>query len=318
MPNPSSTNISPNESIYIGRFAPSPTGLLHFGSLVSALASYLDARHHRGRWLVRMEDIDPPREQAGAAAAILRSLEDHGLHWDGAVTYQSQRLDIYASYLTQLQAHEVIYPCNCTRQDLTAMEGIYNGRCRARSVDINRAHALRLKLYDLPTHITSLANITSLVGDELLTFTDLVQGIQQQNLRLEAGDQIVKRKDGLFAYQLAVVVDDIAQHITHIIRGSDLLDVTARQIFLHRLLHASVPQFGHVTLATHNNGQKLSKQNLAPPLQSADAGTNLWQALEFLGQNPPQGLYGATPNELLEWGKQHWQLTKIKGLSASI
>ena len=297
---------------YIGRFAPSPTGLLHFGSLVTALASYLDAHHNRGQWFVRMEDIDPPREEKGAAAAILRSLEDHKLHWDGPVIYQSQRLDIYADYLAQLQANDLIYPCNCTRQDLAAMGRLYNGHCRTRSINLAEAHALRLKLYDLPVKAVELA------GDELLTFTDLIQGIQQQNLRTEVGDQILKRKDGLFAYQLAVVVDDIAQHITHVIRGSDLIDVTARQIFLFHLLRSPIPEFGHVTLATYSNGQKLSKQNLAPPLQSIDAGTNLWQALTFLGQNPPKALYTAQPDEIVEWGKQNWQLTKIKTLSASI
>ncbi len=297
---------------YIGRFAPSPTGLLHFGSLVSALASYLDAHHNHGQWLVRIEDIDPPREQAGATDAILRSLEDHGLQWHGTVIYQSQRLDVYADYLAQLQANNLIYSCNCTRQALAAMGGIYSGRCRTRSIDVTQSHALRLKLYDLPSSAISLA------GTELLKFNDLLQGIQQQNLRHDVGDQILKRKDGLFAYQLAVVVDDIEQQITHIIRGSDLLEVTARQIFLFRLLQTPAPEFGHVTLATYSNGQKLSKQNLAPPLQSVDAGANLWQALNFLGQEPPKELYAAQPNELLDWGKQNWQLTKIRALSASI
>lgn len=316
-------NTAPIPSPYIGRFAPSPTGPLHFGSLVSALASYLDARHHGGQWLVRMEDLDPPREQAGAADAILQSLEDHGLYWDGSLVYQSQRLALYQDYLGKLQNAGCIYACDCTRQDLAVMGGIYNGRCRSRAVDLRSAHALRLKLYDLPA-------IPALPGDKLV-FEDLVQGRQQQNLRSEAGDQIVKRKDGLFAYQLAVVVDDIEQRISHIIRGSDLLEVSARQLFLHQLLRAlqfgalsketpgqRAPQFGHVTLATHSDGQKLSKQNFAPPLDSATAGINIWQALTFLRQNPPRELSGASPGELLDWGKKHWQLTNIKGLSASI
>lgn len=295
---------------YIGRFAPSPTGPLHFGSLVSALASYLDAHHNRGQWLLRMEDLDPPREQPGAAAAILQSLEEHGLYWDGEVTYQSQRLEVYQEHLLQLQEAGLVYACDCTRQDLAAMGGIYNGRCRTRAVNRSNDHALRLKLYDLPTE--------SHRADGLLVFQDLVQGRQEQNLRSEAGDQIVKRKDGLFAYQLAVVVDDIAQQITHIIRGSDLLEVSARQIFLYQLFKARVPQFGHVTLVAHSDGQKLSKQNFAPALNSAVAGGNIWRALAFLGQNPPQELAGASPAELLLWGKKHWQLTNIKGLSASI
>ncbi|GGY80074.1 glutamyl-Q tRNA(Asp) synthetase [Cellvibrio zantedeschiae] len=298
---------SSTQSGYIGRFAPSPTGPLHFGSLVSALASYLDAHHNGGKWLVRMEDLDPPREQAGAADAILRCLEDYGLGWDDSVIYQSQRWDLYEAYLSRLRQQNLLYPCDCTRQDLQAMGGIYNGRCRSRHPDINQPHAQRLKLYDLPTGFFQ--------SDEL-RFTDLIQGEQTQNLRTQAGDQILKRKDGLYAYQLAVVVDDIEQGITHIIRGSDLLDVTARQIFLFQLLSAPVPKFGHVTLASQSNGQKLSKQNLAPALELKDAGTNLWLALAFLGQKPPQELYGATSKELLSWGKNNWQLPAIKGLSA--
>jgi glutamyl-Q tRNA(Asp) synthetase len=298
--------MSTNTPPYRGRFAPSPTGPLHFGSLVSALASYLDAKHHNGRWLVRMEDLDPPREQAGAADSILRCLEDHGLHWDEAVVYQSQRYSVYEDYLGRLHGRQLLYPCDCTRQDLQAMGGIYNGRCRNREVDSSLPYALRLKLYDLPGRQTP---------DELC-FIDLIQGPQCQQLRREAGDQILKRKDGLYAYQLGVVVDDIEQGITHIIRGADLLEVTARQIFLFKLLGAAVPEFGHVTLATQPNGQKLSKQNLAPALDAKDAGENLWQALQFLQQQPPVELKAATPAELLTWGVTRWRRDSIKGLSA--
>ncbi|MFO1390428.1 tRNA glutamyl-Q(34) synthetase GluQRS [Cellvibrio sp.] len=296
-----------NPSPYIGRFAPSPTGPLHFGSLVSALASYLDAHHHNGKWLVRMEDLDPPREQAGAADAILRCLEAYGLEWDDSVVYQSQRWDLYEKYLSRLRKQDLLYPCDCTRQDLQTMGGIYNGRCRHRQINTTQAHAQRLKLYDLPTGFN--------LGEEL-RFTDLIQGEQIQNLRTQAGDQILKRKDGLYAYQLAVVVDDIEQGITHIIRGSDLLEVTARQIFLFQLLGAPVPTFGHVTLASQPNGQKLSKQNLAPALRFEDAATNLWHALIFLGQKPPQELLEYSPSEILMWAKDHWTLKNIKGLSA--
>lgn len=294
---------------YTGRFAPSPTGPLHFGSLVSALASYLDAHCQQGKWLVRMEDLDPPREQPGAAASILQCLEDHGLHWDGTVAYQSQRYRRYEDYLERLRQRDLLYPCDCTRQDLQTMGGIYSGRCRNRQVDTHQPHALRLKLYNLPTGIQP--------SRDPLCFTDLIQGEQCQNLRTQAGDQILKRKDGLYAYQLAVVVDDIEQGITHIIRGSDLLEVTARQIFLFQLLGAPVPAFGHVTLATQPNGQKLSKQNLAPALDAATAGTNLWQALAFLGQQPPTELYDAQPAELLAWGISHWRRSAIRGLSAN-
>lgn len=282
-------------SAYIGRFAPSPTGPLHFGSLVAALASYLHAKTRRGRWLVRMEDLDPPREQAGAAAAILRSLEAHGLHWDGELLYQSQRLQAYEDALAQLIAADLIYPCYCTRQDLQALGGIYNGRCRFQTLPATAPHALRLKLYDIPQ-----------VPNDIVSFVDLFQGQQQQNLRLAAGDAIVKRKDGLFAYQLAVVVDDIAQGITHVVRGQDLLDVTARQIVLFQLLQAPPPVYGHVPLALTHNGQKLSKQNLAPPLKNTCAGNNLWQALVFLGQNPPSELEQANVADILSWALTHW------------
>jgi glutamyl-Q tRNA(Asp) synthetase len=300
------SSINPTRKSYIGRFAPSPTGPLHFGSLVSALASYLDAHHNRGKWLVRMEDLDPPREQAGAADAILRCLENYGLGWDDSVVYQSQRWDMYETYLNQLDKQALIYACDCTRQDLQAMGGIYNGRCRTRSIGSSKPHALRLKLYDLPAGFSH---------HDQLVFTDLVQGEQTQNLRTQAGDQILKRKDGFYAYQLAVVVDDIDQGITHVIRGSDLLEVTARQIFLFQLLDASIPVFGHVTLASQPNGQKLSKQNLAPALELKDAGKNLWHALAFLHQNPPKELWGAK-SELLSWAKVHWQRSSVAGLSA--
>lgn len=305
---------------YVGRFAPSPTGPLHFGSLVSALASYLHAHAHQGLWLVRMEDLDPPREQAGAADAILRCLEAHQLHWDGPVLYQSQRLDAYDEVLSALRREGLLYACDCTRQDLQAMGGIYNGRCRHRNIDLSRPHAWRLKLYDLPQPYAAL--------DEMVFFKDLIQGEQRQDLRLKAGDQILKRKDHLFAYQLAVVTDDIAQQVTHIIRGQDLLEVTARQIFLFRLLGVQaesspgvpseatlgrkLPEFGHVPLVLNHCGQKLSKQNLAPPLDDSRAGNNLWHALEFLGQNPPPTLKNASAADVLAWGKQHWDMRLLQ------
>lgn len=294
-----------NATAGIGRFAPSPTGPLHFGSLISALASYLDARSRGGQWLVRMEDLDPPREQPGAADAILASLEKHGLEWDGSVMYQSQRQPAYRETLEKLEQAELVYPCNCTRRDLQATGGVYQGRCRQRKVDVNKAHALRLKVYDLPSGSPRLPEITR--------FDDLIQGPQSQSLRLEAGDQIVRRKDGLFAYQLAVVVDDIAQGISHIIRGSDLLEVSARQQFLFQLLGAKPPMFGHVPVAVNAEGQKLSKQNLAPPLNPTEVGANLWRALAFLSQQPPGELAGARPEEILAWGLQHWRMDTFRG-----
>lgn len=299
MPDESFEHIPKPPKAYIGRFAPSPTGPLHLGSLVAALASYLHAHAHSGQWLVRMEDLDPPREQPGAAAEILRSLEAHGLHWHGSVLYQSDRLNAYAEALEQLQSADLIYACDCTRQDLQAMGGIYNGRCRQRMVDTSKPHALRLKLYGTPQFPATQ-----------LSFTDLLQGEQWQDLQHAAGDPIVKRKDGLFAYQLAVVVDDIAQGVTHVIRGMDLLEVTARQIVLFKLLGSEAPAFGHVPLVLNDSGQKLSKQNLAPALDSTRAANNLWQALGFLGQNPPTdfGTVSGTDSvdEILAWARNHW------------
>lgn len=289
---------------YIGRFAPSPTGPLHFGSLVSALASYLDAKANSGQWLVRMEDLDPQREQPGAAGAILQCLDDHGLHWDKEVIYQSQRSHAYQTCLDTLLQAELAYPCTCSRQDLTAMGGIYDGRCRNRQADSNQICSMRLKLYDLPDRF----------APEIIQFEDLIQGTQSQNLRTQAGDQILKRRDGFFAYQLAVVVDDIAQGITHIIRGSDLLDVTGRQLFFFDLLGAPLPQFGHVPLAMQANGQKLSKQNHAKAIDGKLASRNLWQGLAFLGQKPTADLTSASASELLEWALHNWQRSAVSGL----
>lgn len=290
---------------YIGRFAPSPTGPLHFGSLVSALASYLDAKAHGGKWWVRMEDLDPPREQPGAANEILRALEGHGLGWDGEILYQSQRLQAYQDCLNALNKAGLVYPCACSRQDLAHMGGIYNGYCRTHPPQPGQTCSFRLKLYDLPARASS----------NLVEFEDLIQGPQQQNLRTQAGDQILKRRDGLFAYPLAVVVDDIAQGVTHIIRGSDLLEVTGRQLFLFDLLGAPLPAFGHVPLAVQANGQKLSKQNHAKAIQNSEANKNLWRALGFLGQNPPVDLAQAPVPELLHWAKQHWRRDAVSGLS---
>ena len=293
---PSSRNSATD---YRGRFAPSPSGPLHFGSLVSALASFLHARHRGGNWLVRMENLDPPREQPGADRKILEALEAHGLHWDGCVWYQSERLDAYAQMLADLRRRGLAYPCNCTRKDLRAMGGVYDGRCRQRRTQPEKPFAWRLKLYDLPEAIAGL--------NETLGFEDLFQGCQQNNLRRDLGDPVIKRKDGLFAYQLAVVADDIAQGITHVIRGSDLLELSVGQLACFYLLGGQPPRFGHVPTAINAAGQKLSKQHGAPALQNHLAGDNLWQALAFLGQNPPLELAGASPGELLEWGRRNWR-----------
>ena len=205
---------------YIGRFAPSPTGPLHLGSLFTALASYLDARANHGRWLVRMEDIDPPREIPGAADTILRQLENHGLHWDDSVLYQSQRLRAYQQAVADLVDKQLVYYCQCTRARLRSLNGIYDGHCRSQ------------KLLTADSNATKSSAIRILVPDLTITWADLIQGPCSENLAKSCGDFIVVRRDGLFAYQLAVSVDDGYQGITHIIRGDDLLDSTPRQIYL--------------------------------------------------------------------------------------
>ncbi|HEY7885276.1 MAG TPA: tRNA glutamyl-Q(34) synthetase GluQRS [Cellvibrionaceae bacterium] len=298
-----------NPSAYVGRFAPSPSGPLHFGSLISALASFLDARAAAGRWLVRIDDIDPPREEPGAADSILNALQAHGLEWDGEIIYQSQRHPAYQAMLKRLQQQKLIYPCNCTRQRLMDRGGIYDGHCRIHPPDTTPV-ALRLKLYDLPEPHAHLP--------DTLQFDDLIQGPQQQNLAREVGDAIVRRKDELYAYQLAVVVDDAAQGITDIIRGSDLLPVTARQIRFFELLGVPVPRYGHVPVVLDQSGRKLSKQNHAPALDNAQAAQNLWQALVFLGQNPPLSLNAESVSAILQWAMVHWRREALVGLEASV
>lgn len=276
---------------YVGRFAPSPTGALHFGSLLAALASWLDARRAGGCWLVRMEDLDTPRVMPGAADAILRQLEAFGLEWDGAVIRQSARLDLYRNAIEGLTAH--CYPCACTRKELEdsalAIDGsrIYPGTCRAGLAPGKAARALRVRTNGDPVR-----------------FTDRVQGEISQSLDRDIGDFIVRRADGLFAYQLAVVVDDDAQGVTDVVRGADLLDSTTRQIHLQRLLGFATPRYLHLPVATNAKDEKLSKQTQAMDARVDD----IPGALRFLGMNPPAGL---APGELLGWASRHWDPARI-------
>lgn len=285
---------------YIGRFAPSPSGPLHLGSLVAAVASFLDARAAGGRWRVRMEDLDRPRCEAGAADIILRQLDAYGLHWDGEVLVQSQRDDAYAAALEILQTQGDIYPCACTRSQLADAprnaegEIIYPGTCRAGLAAGMAARSWRVRVKHVSTH-----------------FRDGVHGNLRQDLASEVGDFVVKRADGLFAYQLAVVVDDAFQGITHVVRGADLLWNTPRQIHLQTRLDLPTPVYAHVPLVTNAAGQKLSKQTLAPALPERGRGAVLAHALAVLGHAPPAELAGARPAELLAWAAAHWQLDKV-------
>lgn len=280
---------------YRGRFAPSPTGPLHFGSLVAALGSYLDAKHHHGTWLVRMEDLDTPRTVQGAADNILRTLERFGLHWDEEVIYQSQRSLAYDTALHQLQALNAVYPCACTRKEVadSAMLGIdgqiYPGNCRNGIPQGREGRSWRVR-----------------TDKQIIEFTDALQGTITQHLESEIGDFIAKRADGLFAYQLAVVVDDAYQGITHVVRGCDLLVSTPRQIYLQDLLSLAPPRYLHLPVAINTQGEKLSKQTLAPPLTQSSPAAYIIQALHFLQQSPPAELSGADVTAILDWAVSNW------------
>ncbi len=285
----------PLSAMYIGRFAPSPTGALHLGSLLTALASWCDARAAQGKWLLRIEDIDTTRIQRGATEHIFRSLEHYGLTWDEQVIYQSQRTALYQHALQQLQQQDAIFWCTCTRSQLAQTSNhLYAGQCRIH-------HTYR-------PHAAARLRVEPSIK---INFTDAIFGQQQENLAQTVGDFVVFRRDGLFAYQLAVVVDDALQGVTHIIRGADLLDNTARQIYLQQCLGYVTPHYGHIPLIVNHLGEKLSKQTGATALTFDNPSPLLWQLLRLLGQQPPNVLQSAPRDEILSWAIQHWQLTRI-------
>lgn len=293
-----------------GRFAPSPSGPLHFGSLVAALGSYLDARSRGARWLVRMEDIDVPRTQPGAASAILDTLERCGFEWDGPVVVQSERLPLYREAFVRLQSQGHVYPCGCTRREIAdsvlapdgatalAPDGarVYPGTCRLGLAPGRSARAHRVRTTAAP-----------------IAFVDRLQGRIVQSVEREVGDFVLLRADGLFAYQLAVVLDDAQQGVTDVVRGADLLDSTARQIHLQRLLGLAQPRYLHLPVALNDAGEKLSKQTGAV----AAGPQAMAQALAFLGHAPPPDLRRAPPKDLLEWGIAHWDVTRLPRQRAS-
>ncbi|ULR30119.1 tRNA glutamyl-Q(34) synthetase GluQRS [Dickeya fangzhongdai] len=283
----------PESRPYVGRFAPSPSGDLHFGSLIAALGSYLQARACRGRWLVRIEDIDPPREVPGAAARILRQLEQYGLLWDGDVLYQSRRHDLYRAVLADLQRQGKCYYCTCTRQRIQQIGGHYDGHCRDRGLPSNQA-ALRLRQ-----------------SQPVLSFHDRLRGQIDADPMLAREDFIIHRRDGLFAYNLAVVVDDHDQGVTEIVRGADLIEPTVRQLSLYHQLDYPAPAYVHLPLALNCDGNKLSKQNHAPALPDGDPRAVLAQALAFLRQPLPAHWRDLDRDALLAWAVAHWSLATV-------
>jgi glutamyl-Q tRNA(Asp) synthetase len=285
---------------YRGRFAPSPTGPLHFGSLVAACASHLDARARGGEWLLRIEDIDRARIVPGAEDAILAMLDACGLHWDGPVVRQRDREDRYAAMLAALRARSAVYPCACTRSEIadSAVHGIdgpvYPGTCREGITPGRTARSWRLR-----------------TGDAEITFDDRIQGELAQVLSRDVGDFVLLRADGVYAYQLAVVVDDADAGITDVVRGADLLDSTPRQIHVSRQLGLWPPAYAHVPVAVDARGEKLSKQTRAAAIDPAGAGTAVWDALAFLGQQPPAALRTAPAAAIVRWGIAHWRIDRV-------
>ncbi len=293
-----------SHSSYIGRFAPSPTGPLHFGSLIAAVGSYLDARTHGGQWLLRMEDVDEPRCSQVHADDILCVLDAYGFEWDGEVLYQSRRKEIYQAALERLAEAGHAYPCACSRREIAdssigGIEGpVYPGTCREGLAGrVPRAWRVR-------------------VENEAVCFKDRLQGEHCQNLAADIGDFVIRRADNYFAYQLAVVVDDHEQRITHVVRGADLLASTPRQIHLQKLLGYATPAYLHLPVAVNEAGQKLSKQTLAAPLEASQAGLALLAALRLLGQQPEEELERARGAEILAWAASNWSLPA--GLSKTL
>jgi len=282
---------------YIGRFAPSPTGPVHFGTLVAAVGSYLQAKKNKGKWLVRMEDVDTTRKVEGADIEILNTLEAFGFEWNEKIIYQSEQTRHYQQALEQLIAHSLVFPCTCSRKQLASSNSdIYPGICRNKPLPEKQEHALRL-----------------LSKNIVIDFNDSVMGLQSQNIAQQCGDFVIKRRDGLFAYQLAVVVDDALQGITEIVRGADLLDSTARQIYLQQLLGYTTPVYCHLPLAVDIEGNKISKSEGAAKVDVNNREKLMCSVLEFLGQEPPADLPGSGIDNIWDWALEHWDVNRVSG-----
>lgn len=292
---------------YCGRFAPSPTGPLHFGSLVAAVGSYLDARSRGGRWLLRIEDVDTPRNVPGAAEAILATLEGFGFEWDGDVVWQSRRFRAYETLLDGLRDAGRLYPCACSRREIAdsatgpSVDGgrVYPGACRNGLPPGREARAWRLRVPD------------AIVGRD-----DRVQGRIEQNLEREIGDFVLRRADGLFAYQLAVVADDAEAGVTDVVRGADLIDSTPRQIWLQQCLSVPTPRYAHLPVAVNAAGEKLSKQTLAPAVAATEGVPLLVRTLRFLGQEVPGEVARLSLREFWPWAISTWQIERVPKVRA--
>ena len=298
--NPRKTNgliLSSPDSQYIGRFAPSPTGPLHLGSLYTALASYLDARQHNGRWLLRIDDLDTPRNISGVSETILRCLERFGLQWDAEPDYQSRHLNDYRQILQDLHRQHRLYACRCSRKDLNN-HLIYPGYCHEAGYADTTETALRLKTPDMT-----------------IEFQDALQGNIRQNLAMEQGDFVVRRRDQIIAYQFAVVIDDYRQGINHVVRGADLLDSTPKQLYLQHLLHYPHPKYLHLPLIVDALGCKLSKQTLAAPVDETKPTETMFLLLGLLKQNPPSELQRDTLKNQLDWAVENWQPQALKSFT---
>lgn len=293
-------NNLPDFPAYRGRFAPSPTGPLHFGSLVAAVGSYLEAKSRQGEWVVRIENVDPTREIAGISGRILDTLQALGMEWDGDVVYQEQRYKAYQAALAVLERQDLIYPCICSRKEITdstitGIDGpIYPDTCRERFLHHGYRGAWRIRTDNRP-----------------IEFEDSLQGRVLQRLHSDIGDFVLRRVDGVFAYQLAVVVDDAEQGITHVVRGRDLLNSTSRQIYLQQLLGYSTPSYLHLPVVVNAQGTKLSKQTCATPIDVSDPMPQLMTALRFLGQAAPEELIRSNVCTFWKWATENWKPDRI-------
>ena len=280
----------------IGRFAPSPTGPLHLGSLYTALASFLHARSQQAKWLLRIDDLDTQRNVKGATDAILTTLDTFGLHWDDSVVYQSRCLAVYHDVLNELAKNQLIYPCSCSRKML-ASTAIYDGLCRNQSITADSLYALRIK-----------------TDSRLISVEDGLQGLISHNIAKQYGDFILKRRDGIVAYQFAVIIDDDRQHINQIVRGVDLLTETPKQIYLQQVLGLPCPDYLHVPIIIDQHGYKLSKQTQATAVNLTRPQGVIFELLGLLKQNPPSELQYASVTELLDWAIEHWNIECLKNI----